>query len=651
MAQSHLKLALIVLTSIMLIACDVDDDNGNGGDATNQAPIANAGSDQTATEGDTVILSAGLSSDDGTISSYEWSEPSGQNLLPSSSNASEVSFNLPSIETATTYDFTLTIHDAAGLSSVGYVAVQSQALEEFDLLYEDDAGSGTLSLVDPSSGQSVYYQPSTNSQSEYDTVVAADNVGTTMEIGISKANGLPELIQNGDVITVLSHTLTEVDGVTYTRVDMVSTDMTTQEQTVGAWLYELDIFAEQEQLEASLLAADSNSVELKFNSQAFHQSQAFSDLLSPTALAWAGIHMASIGMDMLACGGGLVANLSLDGTAVGVDAAAADAMPTALACGSLVSNVAEFGDQVISVVVEKEPSATLARIDGIYSTTSCGVGLLTGDLGISCLQMEAEAIADAAYEAELTEFAEQDTINNSEQVISDNLESSDVDIVWVATAPLNDTGIDWGGDYSHGNNTACSSNISAPQDCHQGRDVTHNDDSDGHAGFSFTRLNADGSEYTGTGVYADEPWYCVQDNVTGLIWEVKTDDGSERDKDNAYRWGGLTAIGRESSKREGDYYDDWNNLVNTANSSNGLCGLDDWRVPNIEELRSIVDYSSYNPGIDSSYFPNTQSSRYWSASPITDSRDYAWQIYFGYGYDNYGNRSYDYYVRLVSSGQ
>ena len=212
---------------------------------------------------------------------------------------------------------------------------------------------------------------------------------------------------------------------------------------------------------------------------------------------------------------------------------------------------------------------------------------------------------------------------------------------------VNDTGIDWGGDYDSGNNTDCSSNISAPQDCHQGRDATHNDDSDGHAGFSFTKLDSNGNTLDAS----DTEWYCVQDNVTDLIWEVKTDDGSERDKDNKYRWGGLTAIGRDSSNREGDYYDDWNNLVNTANSGNGLCGFTDWRVPDIEELRSIVDYSRTNPSIDINYFPNTRSDWYWSASPYANGSNDAWRLYFYNGYDDSSNRVDNYHVRLVRSGQ
>ena len=219
----------------------------------------------------------------------------------------------------------------------------------------------------------------------------------------------------------------------------------------------------------------------------------------------------------------------------------------------------------------------------------------------------------------------------------------------VATGTINDTGIDWGGDYDSGNNSDCSSNVSAPQDCHQGRDATHNDDVDGQAGFSFTKLDSNGEALAASA----NDWSCVLDNVTGLIWEVKTDDGSERDKDNAYRWGGLTAIGRNSSDREGDYYDDWNNLVNTTNSEQ-LCGYSDWHVPSRHELRSIVDYSRISPSIDPDFFPNTRSSSYWSASPDADNSSNAWLIYFlSYAgdYDDDSHRDGNYYVRLVRSGQ
>lgn len=92
--------------------------------------------------------------------------------------------------------------------------------------------------------------------------------------------------------------------------------------------------------------------------------------------------------------------------------------------------------------------------------------------------------------------------------------------------PLNDTGITWGGEYPTGNNSGCTGVAIDAQDCSSGRDATHNNDSDGDAGFSYTKLDSKGDPLSDQSVtYASTPWACVQDNVTGLIWEVKTDDG------------------------------------------------------------------------------------------------------------------------------
>ena len=234
-------------------------------------------------------------------------------------------------------------------------------------------------------------------------------------------------------------------------------------------------------------------------------------------------------------------------------------------------------------------------------------------------------------------------------------------IIITETVPLNDTGIDWGGDYASGNNSDCTSNMSAPQDCDQGRDATDNDDSDGHAGFSFTKIDSSGNTLDASAT----EWSCVLDNVTGLIWEVKTDDGGLRDKDDSYNWyntdpetnGG--AVG--SADDDGDIcygYDssDASTYCNTEAftarvNAVGLCGAKDWRMPTRLELRSIVDLSRTNPSIDTNYFPNAHSSSYWSASPDAYNRYDAWLLFFSYGDDGYGYRDYNSHVRLVRSGQ
>jgi len=207
---------------------------------------------------------------------------------------------------------------------------------------------------------------------------------------------------------------------------------------------------------------------------------------------------------------------------------------------------------------------------------------------------------------------------------------------------LNDTGITWSGNSSTGVNTGCTSNISAPQDCDSGRDATLNNDADGLAGFSFTKLDTDGNP-----LLANASGHtCVKDNVTGLVWEVKTNIAGIHNKDNTYQWGGLTAIGRDHPNSLGTYYDGWNELVQGSNDNN-FCGYNNWRVPTVEELSDLANYGTFGPSLETNYFPNTEPTVYWTSSPRSRVTSNAWNVYFDYSYDYYGLRSGSSRVRLV----
>ena len=218
---------------------------------------------------------------------------------------------------------------------------------------------------------------------------------------------------------------------------------------------------------------------------------------------------------------------------------------------------------------------------------------------------------------------------------------------------LNDTGITAAVEYPFGNNDDCSSvTISAPQDCNSGRDASNNDPSDGHAGFSFIKLDASGNPlFDQTVAYGITPWACVHDNVTGLVWEIKTTSpGSLHYNQKNYPWGGLTAIGINHPNRQGTYHDDWNVLVEGSNEDN-LCGYGNWRVPTVAEYSSIINKSQLSPALDTNYFPNTAFSWYWTSSPIAGSADGAWAIGDYDGIDFYKFRTNLGHVRLVRSGQ
>lgn len=218
--------------------------------------------------------------------------------------------------------------------------------------------------------------------------------------------------------------------------------------------------------------------------------------------------------------------------------------------------------------------------------------------------------------------------------------------------PLNDTGITWAGEIPTGNNADCNSTtITSPQDCNTGRDVTHPDPTDGHAGFSFIKLDSSGTPLADQSVdYATTPWSCVKDNVTGLVWEVKNEIANDiHNNNNTYQWGGLTAIGYDHPNRKGIYYDpSWSDLVQGSNDEI-LCGFDNWRVPRVAELLSIVYKGTVSPTIDVNYFPNIVSNWFWSSSPVSDDENNAWIVYFSYGGNHDFNRDSSGRVRLVSS--
>ncbi|WP_297927272.1 DUF1566 domain-containing protein, partial [uncultured Agitococcus sp.] len=168
----------------------------------------------------------------------------------------------------------------------------------------------------------------------------------------------------------------------------------------------------------------------------------------------------------------------------------------------------------------------------------------------------------------------------------------------------------------------------------------------GDAGFDFTKISATGAALPANAT----AWSCVQDNHTGLMWEVKTDDGGLRDKDNRYTW-----YNTNSSTNGGfeGYVNNGNNTQAFAQAVNaqGLCGHNNWRLPSKEELRSIVNYGKFNPAIDSAYFPNTQSDWYWSSSPVAYYSGSAWIVFFNGGSGSYNVKYAFHYVRLVRASQ
>ena len=189
----------------------------------------------------------------------------------------------------------------------------------------------------------------------------------------------------------------------------------------------------------------------------------------------------------------------------------------------------------------------------------------------------------------------------------------------------------------------------------------------GAAGFDYTKLANNGSDLAAGAALgtAATDWACTRDNITGLTWEVKVNDVTKLRHAGwtytLYNSDGTTNGGVEGTPDTGVGVGSDNCLnaarcdtekfvadVNTA----GLCSFNtDWRLPTRRELRTLAHAGAQNPSIDTTYFPNTSASFYWSVSSYVPLPANAWSVFFGNGYTFNIGKSSSNFVRLVRGTQ
>ena len=129
--------------------------------------------------------------------------------------------------------------------------------------------------------------------------------------------------------------------------------------------------------------------------------------------------------------------------------------------------------------------------------------------------------------------------------------------------------------------------------------------------------------------YTDNGDGTIRDNVTGLVWEKLSDDGSVHDYDNTYTW-----------------YDAFAVKVAELNTPPCFAGHCDWRLPNRRELESLVDAGrsapalapAFNAGCEPDCTPETcacaQSAEHdydWASTTYHDLPGLAWAVNFNVG--------------------
>ena len=106
----------------------------------------------------------------------------------------------------------------------------------------------------------------------------------------------------------------------------------------------------------------------------------------------------------------------------------------------------------------------------------------------------------------------------------------------------------------------------------------------------------------------------VTDNLTGLMWA----------KDANLNNGTRT----------------WNDAIDYANNLTlGVAGCgstwNDWRLPNVKELQSLIDFGNYGPALPTGHpFIDVQNHYYWSSTTYQNGADAVWSLTITNGYQD-----------------
>jgi hypothetical protein len=133
--------------------------------------------------------------------------------------------------------------------------------------------------------------------------------------------------------------------------------------------------------------------------------------------------------------------------------------------------------------------------------------------------------------------------------------------------------------------------------------------------------------------YASHDDGTITDLTTGLVWEKKT----PANMFDAYTW------------PEAFEY------VAALNAAR-FAGHDDWRLPNVRELQSLIDYGRFDPAVapefdDCDRGSCTVSGSYWSSTSAFSAGILAWRVNFVDGFQLVGGKTFDVRVRAVRGGR
>ncbi len=145
-------------------------------------------------------------------------------------------------------------------------------------------------------------------------------------------------------------------------------------------------------------------------------------------------------------------------------------------------------------------------------------------------------------------------------------------------------------------------------------------------------------------------------NDDGIVWNAKTaslqaPNGTVIDSSTGLMWMrcamGQTWKNDTCSGTAAEFT--WNEAINLKHT---FAGHQDWRLPTIRELQTLVELGVIQPSINTTIFPGTPSLYFWSSSPYAGDAGSAWYVSFSSGSVYYYSYRYlNFAVRLVRASQ
>lgn len=593
-----------------------DDQGGNAIDTVditvlpvNTLPVADAGQDQTVNEETSVLLQARADDNDGTIISFNWHQTQGPSVNLLAKDSENTSFTSPKTAVPVTLTFEFTVFDNEGESAIDTVDIIVFPVNELPI-----AAAGPDQTVNEQA--SVLLQ---GSAYDNDGTIVSNSwnqlSGPNVDLAVNDGGNATFTSPKTAVQVTLTFALSAFDNEGGNAIDTVDIIVLPVNE-----IPVVDAGQDQNVNENSTLMLFANAIDPDGTIDSFNWQQIagvivdIANAQSPQAT----ITVPSTDEPLM-----LTFEIAVTDNEGGI---ASDYVNI-----NVLPIVEPLSIEIISETSVIEGSTVLlrAQVSGNDDQQlTFKWQQLTGVLVELLNSTEQETQFTAPSVDELSELSFQLSV-----IDADSNEISDQIIITVTNMPelhltglMNDTGIDTCSDLIS-TTLDCSGAEFGDQDGTHGRDATTHDNNNGHAGFDFTKIAADGTDLAQDA----NQWSCVRDNVSGFIWEVKTTDGDLQDSQHTYSW-----FNNENGAENGQANlgvcsgsgCDTSSYVNAVNQQ-GLCGANDWQVPTIRQLHSLIDYSRTSNGIaiGYEYFPNTLPAEYWS-STLFSAPLWVWNISF-----------------------